>query len=100
MAKAMRRLPRSEGVEGLAAMQAVIRRPRFIMRTTKMDAETRRHFEAHLAELLERALAGDEFSVKSLSCMALLNGCPSPDGPDGGGEEVIDLSVWRTRLAA
>jgi len=65
----------------------------------KMDDETRRHFEVHVAELLERALAGDLFCVKTLSCMALLNERPDPDGP-GGGEEIIDLSAWRTRLAA
>jgi hypothetical protein len=63
----------------------------------------------HVKELERRALDGDEFATKSLSCMWLIlsgwrYGDPDPeDGPDddpGGGEEIIDLSAYRMRIAA
>lgn len=61
-----------------------------------MDAETRRHFNAHVRELERRAIDGDHDAAKSLACMALL-----VDGwrPDGDGGEVIDLLPY-LRLAA
>jgi hypothetical protein len=60
----------------------------------------------HVAELERRALAGDEFSIKSLACLALVcegwrYGDPDPydpsDGPDGG-DKVIEF--YKYRLAA
>ncbi len=66
------------------------------------------HFREHINELERRAASGDEFAVRSLCCLALVldgwrYGDPDPDdpgdGPDGG-EEIIDLSAYRMRLAA
>jgi hypothetical protein len=63
-----------------------------------MDAETRKHFVEHVRELERRSIAGDDFSTKSLACMALLKeGFPWPDDPDGG--EVIDFAPY-LRLVA
>lgn len=65
-------------------------------------------YEEHVTELERRAIAGDEFAVRSLACMVLLKegwkpGDPDPsdDDPDGGerkfDDNVIDLMG---RLAA
>lgn len=61
-----------------------------------MDAETRKHFEAHVRSLEERACNGDYDAVKSLACMALL---VADDGPDDGGGEVIDFQQFFLRAA-
>jgi hypothetical protein len=55
-----------------------------------MDAETEKHFVAHVKELERLAISGDHSAVKSLACMALLADGFSPSNPDGGGE-VIDF---------
>lgn len=59
-----------------------------------MDAETRKHFEAHVRDLEERACNGDHDAVKSLACMALLVADDGPDN-DGGGEIVDFLQYLR-----
>lgn len=63
-----------------------------------MDAETRKHFVAHVRELERRAIAGDEFAARSLACMALLK---HDDGPpdDPGGGEVIDFAPYLKLVA-
>lgn len=53
-------------------------------------------FRKHVKQLEAMAIAGDETSVKSLACMAILIG----DGPDGGSREdiqaeIIVLDRWR-----
>lgn len=61
-----------------------------------MDAETRKHFVAHVRELERRSIAGDTFATKSLACMALLKGDAPDDNPGG---EVIDFTPY-LRLVA
>lgn len=66
-------------------------------------------YAEHIDELERRAIAGDDFAVKSLACMVLLKegwkpGDPDPtddDDPDGG-ERVFDDNVidLMGRLAA
>lgn len=54
-----------------------------------MDTQTRAAFVAHIQELETRAIDGDEFSARSLACMALLvEGC-GPEDPGAG--EIVDL---------
>ena len=65
-------------------------------------------YHDHVRELERRAEAGDEFALKSLCCLSLVcegwrYGDPDPVDPGddpGGGEEIIDLSKYRMRLAA
>lgn len=62
-----------------------------------MDAETRKHFVAHVRALEERACAGDRDAAKSLACMALLKHDGAPDDPGGG--EVIDFMPYLKLVA-
>lgn len=55
-----------------------------------MDDETDRAFVAHVKDLEDRAIYGDQDAAKSLACMALLVEGWRPSSPDGGGE-VIDF---------
>ena len=64
-------------------------------------------FKDHVDALVERSLARDEFAIKSLAALDLLNsgwryGDPDPtDGPDGdGGCEVIQMSDFVLKRAA
>jgi hypothetical protein len=62
---------------------------------------TSEHFTAHVLELEARALAGDEFSIRSLCAMSLLAegwrvGDPDPvDTPPDDGGEVVNLAAYR-----
>lgn len=59
---------------------------------------TRELFDEHVRAVLAKAESGDEFSIKTLACMALLvEGFPEDDG---GGEAVVHFDEWRARLAA
>lgn len=62
-----------------------------------MDAETRKHFVAHVRSLEARAIAGDVDAAKSLACMALLKHDDGPDDPGGG--EVINLVPYLKLVA-
>lgn len=60
-----------------------------------MDAQTNAAFVAHIRKLEAMAIAGDETSVRSLACMALLVEGHRPGPNDGGGCEIITLSQYR-----
>lgn len=64
-----------------------------------MDKEIRALVNDHVRAIEALALAGDLFSVKTLACMALLIDEAGGEPPDGGGEQVIELAAYRTRLA-
>ena len=67
---------------------------------------TSEHYKALVDELLGKAEAGDLLAVRCLAALSLVvegwrYGDPDPtDDPPDGGEPIVDLSAYRTRLAA
>jgi hypothetical protein len=72
------------------------------------ESTTSRAYKALVDELQAKWEAGDELAARCLSAMSLLAagwryGDPDPLDPDddpGGGENVVDLESYRTRLVA
>lgn len=53
--------------------------------------------EAHVLDLMIKAINGDQDAVASLGCIAALTDDGKGPPPDGGGCEIVDLAAERLK---